>query len=131
MRALIAEDDDTSRLMMQGILAPYGDVEAVSDGEKALAAFQKAHVKKQPFDLVCLDIMMPKLDGQEVLQRIREFEKSGGIYGERGVRIVMTTALGDSQNIMRAFRSQCEAYLVKPIDKGKLLENLRSFGLIT
>jgi len=42
----------------------------------------------------------------------------------------MTTALDDSKNIMAAFREQCDLYLVKPIDRDKLIESLRTMKLI-
>jgi two-component system chemotaxis response regulator CheY len=43
----------------------------------------------------------------------------------------MTTALGDSRNVMGAFRAGCEAYLVKPIRKERLLEEMEKLGLLT
>jgi two-component system chemotaxis response regulator CheY len=85
---------------------------------------------KQPYDLVCLDIMMPGMDGHAVLSEIRKIEESNGIAVGSTAKVVMTTSLGDAENVLAAFRNQCEAYLVKPIDKAKLLERLRTLGLI-
>jgi two-component system chemotaxis response regulator CheY len=130
MRALIAEDDFTSRLMLQKLLAPYGESHVAVDGKEALDAFRAARQKRRPYDLVCLDIMMPEMDGQSVLREIRTIEEGAGIRTGRGAKILMTTALKDPKNVMTAFRELCDGYLVKPIDKTKLLKYLREFGLV-
>ncbi len=128
MRVLVAEDDPTSLLLLMKLLEPYGQPIAAPDGEKAVAAFQLALDEGRPFDLVCLDVMMPGMDGHKALAAIRAAEgKSGRLMG-CGARILMTTALGDSDSVMRAYRGRCDAYLVKPIDRAKLIEHLESFG---
>ena len=130
MKTLVVEDDFTSRRLLQRILAKYGDVDVATNGVEALQAFRLSMEESTAYDLICLDIMMPELDGQEVLKEIRRREAEKGIHLPGGAKIIMTTALGDRKNIMEAFRSQCEAYLVKPIDKRKLLEHLRDLSLI-
>jgi two-component system chemotaxis response regulator CheY len=74
--------------------------------------------------------MMPEMDGQTVLREIRTIEDGAGIRQGRGVKILMTTALKDGKNVMQAFRDLCDGYVVKPIEKAKLLKCLREFGLI-
>ena len=130
MKVLIAEDDLTGRLLLQNLLAPHGRVHAVADGRGAVEAFKRAALKRQPFDLICLDLMMPEMDGQAALKEIRVLEESAGVLPGKGVKILMTTALGDAKNVFTAFRELCDGYLVKPIDKSKLLGYLKSFGLI-
>lgn len=131
MRILIAEDEFSARKILQNHLSPYGECDFAVDGEEAIFAFKLAMKNNEPYDLVCLDIMMPKKDGQEVLKDIREIENDRGIYGRKGVKIIMVTALDDPKNIMDAFKSQCEAYITKPIDKNTLVEKMRSLELIT
>ncbi|HPX48147.1 MAG TPA: response regulator, partial [Treponemataceae bacterium] len=75
-------------------------------------------------------IMMPELDGQAALKKIRDIEEERGIAARDGVKIIMTTALDDKKNIISAFREQCDVYLVKPIDKEKLVESLNTLNLI-
>lgn len=130
MRTLIVEDDFTSRLLLQRILLPYGEAHVAVDGEEAVKAFSSALEAGQPYDLVCLDIMMPKKDGHEVLREIRGIEGKRGVLGLDGAKVIMVTALNDSVNIMASFVSQCEAYIVKPLDKNKLLKEIRLLGLI-
>jgi two-component system chemotaxis response regulator CheY len=131
MRALIAEDDFTSRLLMQKLLAPYGESHVAINGREALEAFKAARLKRRPYDLICLDIMMPEMDGQTVLREIRAIEEGAGTRHERRVKILMTTALKDAKNVMTAFRELCDGYLVKPIDKAKLLKYLAELGFIS
>lgn len=65
--------------------------------------------------------LMAKLDGHETLQEIRRMEEEKGIGGVDHVKVVMTSALSDAKNIMKAFmRGQCESYLAKPINRKKL-----------
>ena len=74
--------------------------------------------------------MLPKLDGQNVLVRIRELERKFGIKPVDAVKVVMTTALSDPKNIIRAFNEgRADSYLLKPIDKKKLVEELEKLGL--
>ncbi len=131
MRTLVAEDEFTSRKLLQTILSGYGDCDIAIDGEEAIAAFQSASEQGEPYDLICMDIMMPKLDGHEALARIRGIEKERDVPAERSAKVIMTTALGDPKNVVRAlYREGAGAYLVKPIVKQKLLEELRVMGLI-
>ncbi|MBI5543217.1 MAG: response regulator [Deltaproteobacteria bacterium] len=130
MKTLVAEDDFTGRLLLQTILSTYGECHVAVNGKEALQAFQSARDSGHPYDLVCLDIMMPDMDGQESLRRIREIEEAGDARGLNSVKVIMTTALRDKTNVMTAFRNLCDAYLVKPVDKALLLDHLRSLALI-
>ena len=130
MKALVVEDDSASRMLMQELLKPYGEIHIAANGAEALFAYKTSLDTKAPYDLVCLDIMMPGIDGKQVLRKIRETEDKLNIFPGDGVKIFMTSALGDKENVFDAYRDQCDAYLVKPISKQKLLEHLKAFGLI-
>jgi two-component system, chemotaxis family, chemotaxis protein CheY len=130
MKALVVEDDFTSRLIMQEMLLGYGPVHIAVNGREALDALMVAFESGAPYDLVCLDIMMPELDGHAVLKALREFEETHGVAGQQGAKVFMTSALSDGANVFQAFREQCEAYLVKPIRREKLISQLKAFGLI-
>jgi two-component system, chemotaxis family, chemotaxis protein CheY len=130
MKTLIVEDDFTSRLYLQEILKKYGPTHVAMNGKEAVEAVRAALEAGEPFDLICLDIMMPEMDGQAALQQIRALEEAKGIIPIKGARIVMTTALSDSKNILASFKGQCDFYLTKPVDKARLLEELRKLKLI-
>jgi len=130
MKSLIVEDDFTSRLLLQEILKWYGSIHMAVNGREAVSAVAAALDAGEPYDLICLDIMMPEMDGQQALQEIRKLEEARGILPPGGAKIFMTTALGRLDNVTRAFRGLCDAYLVKPIDKANLLKHLHDFHLI-
>jgi two-component system chemotaxis response regulator CheY len=99
------------------------------DGKEALEAFGAALKDGTPYDLMCLDITMPDMNGHDVLKRIRDMEEAAGRGGLDRVKVIMTTASDDRKNIMGAFRSQCDAYLIKPIDRDRLMSTISSLGL--
>lgn len=130
MKILIAEDDMASRKFLGKFLSQYGECDMVVDGLEALDAFMMAIKEKEPYDLICLDIMMPKVDGVKVLKAIRELEIQKGVLPEKKVKIIMTTALSDAQYVQTTFEYGCEAYASKPIDTKKLQEVLVKLGLV-
>ena len=130
MRTLIVEDDFTSRLLLQSLLSQYGECHIAVNGREAVAAFRVAQESGQAYDLICMDIMMPEMDGQTAVREIRALEETGGTLSTKGVKIIMTTALDDVKNVVESFQALCDAYLFKPIDKGKLLSNIRDLHLV-
>lgn len=103
MRILIAEDDYASRKFMLRFLSKYGDCDITVDGQEAVDAYIMALEDNLAYDLVCLDIMMPELDGYLALKCIRDIEKDNGIPEEKRAKIIMTTALNDRRNVTKAF----------------------------
>lgn len=130
MKILIVEDDFSSRKILQSHLNAYGNCDIAIDGEEAMYAFNLAHKEKNPYNLIMLDIMIPKMDGRQVLSEIRKIESEKGLEGSDGVKIIMVTALNDPKNIMDAFKAQCDGYVTKPIYKDDLLKKIRKTGLI-
>jgi len=126
---LIVEDELTSRELLKVILEPYGTIQTAADGIEAMKAFNLA-LASQPYDLICLDIMLPKMDGQQVLKGIRKIEGDKGILGPDAVKIIMISALGDFENVTEAFSSQCTSYITKPIDADKIVAELKNLELI-
>jgi len=131
MKTLIVEDDFTSRLLLQELLKGYGPSHVAVNGTEAVEATRLALEAGEPYDLICLDIMMPEMDGQQALRNIRAQEEARGIISSNGAKIVMTTALGDLKNVSAAYSGLCDGYLTKPIQKAKLLEELRKLGLMS
>lgn len=125
MKVLIVDDDPLCRKLLKTILAPYADCDLAFDGGEAIDAVRLSLEEGQPYDLVCLDIMMPGVDGHEALEAIRRLEAQHGMSGYDGAKIIMTTALADSKHCIRAFRHGCESYVTKPVRAGKLLEQVR------
>jgi len=130
MNILIVDDDFVNRTLMQECLKLYGDCHLAANGAEALIAVDGMLDRKTPYTLICLDIMMPGIDGHEVLRKIRQLERQRGIGGSDAVKIVMTSALDDGKNIMQSLvRGSSDGYLTKPIDISKMKKVLTELGL--
>ena len=130
MRTLIVEDDFTCRLLLQTLLSRYGDCHIAVNGREAVDAFHHALDGGQPYDLICMDIMLPEMDGQSAVKEIRACEEARGTLSTEGVKIIMTTALDDVKNVVESFKLLCDAYVFKPIDTGNLINHLKYLRLI-
>jgi two-component system chemotaxis response regulator CheY len=131
MKTLIVEDDFTSRLFLQTFLSRFGACHIAVNGKEAVEAFRMATDNRSPYDLICMDIMMPEMDGQEAVKQIRAMEQArSASLPSSGVKIIMTTAVTDIKVVMQSFRELCDAYLFKPIDTAKLLSELISLQLV-
>ena len=131
MNILIVEDDPVSQEYLSILLRPYGVCQGAANGREAVQAFQLAWRAAKPFNLICMDIMMPEMDGQAALKEIRRLEKTMGLGTEEQAVVIMTTALEDSHNVDEAlYRGGASSYILKPISAELLLEDLRKFGLI-
>jgi two-component system chemotaxis response regulator CheY len=122
---LIVDDDALCRALVNDILAPYGHCDYAFDGREAIDAVRFALEDREPYDLICLDIMMPGVCGHEALSEIRKLEAQHGIGGGDLTPVAMVTALSDSKHCIQAFREGCEQYVVKPLTSDKLLEAIR------
>ena len=130
MKILIAEDDFASRKFMLRFLQKFGECDITVDGLEAVDAFLIALEAGEGYDLVCLDIMMPALDGYQALKAIRDIEKEKQMPEEKRTKIIMTTALNEGRNVSKAFELGCVAYAGKPIDQEKFENVLRKINLI-
>lgn len=130
MKILIAEDDRISRSFLQKFMQSYGDVDMAVDGMEAVDVYMDSIEQNNHYDLLCLDIMMPKMDGLKVLQVIRQLENQHAVPKEKHLKIIMMTALDDVGYVDEAFRQGCDAYISKPIDTDKVNETMKNLGLI-
>lgn len=130
MKTLIVEDDFTCRLLLQEYLKNYGASHVAVNGREAVDAVKAALDQGQPYDLICLDLMMPEMDGFQALDEIRDAEKTRGVKPSRGVKVLVTTALDQLTHIQQAFHGLCDAYMVKPIEKPALLSQLQKLGMV-
>jgi two-component system chemotaxis response regulator CheY len=130
MKTLIVEDDFTSRLLLQEILKNFGHIDMAVNGVQAVDAMSNALEAGDPYDLICLDIMMPEMDGRSALRELRMLEEIRDIPPSMRTKIIMTTALASMTDVMAAYNDMCDGYLVKPIEKARLLQELRELGII-
>ena len=128
MRILIAEDDFASRKAILKFLSAYGECDVTVDGMEAIDAFMMALEEEAPYDLICLDVMMPVMDGYKALKNIRDIEREHNVDPADQARVIMTTALNEEKNVKKAFELGCTVYCAKPIDLEKLKGMLEKLG---
>ena len=131
MKTLIVENDYTGRLLLEELLKSYGPIQFAGNGADAVRAVRESLANNDRFDLICMDVMMPVMDGLEAVEKIRDLEASHGIPLAKGSKIIMTTVLSDSGHINKAFANLCNDYIFKPIKQNELTDKLRTLGLIS
>ena len=117
--------------MLLRILRNYGECDLAASGKEGVLAFQAAWEKSSPYDLLCVDLRMPELDGASVIQIIRTMEKKMSVNSVERVQIIVISADSD-----RASKDICEklgsdGYIAKPITVETVANRLKALGLIT
>jgi two-component system chemotaxis response regulator CheY len=130
LRILLVEDDFACRLLLQTFLARYGECHVAVNGKEAVDAFRAAIDLGQRYDLICMDIMMPEMDGREAVRQVRAIEEAKGIHSTFGAKIFMTTTVQEMKDVFLCFKELCDAYLMKPIDLGQLLDQMKFYRLL-
>lgn len=130
MKILIAEDDVLSRTFLLEFLQDYGSCDTANNGMETIDKYLEAFKAGEPYDLMCLDIMMPKVDGLMVLRLIREVESQHHVAEDAQAKIIMMTAIADMDYVDQAFQLGCDAYASKPIAFKQVEEVMMDLGLI-
>ncbi|MEO5331095.1 MAG: response regulator [Magnetococcus sp. YQC-5] len=131
MKILIVDDYPQNRMLLAAMLSQYGHCDLAINGVEAVESFEYAIEDGEPYSLVCLDIMMPEMDGQEALRRMRQLEDEKGLNGSKTSTIFMISALDVESLVVKAcFRCGCTDYLAKPITRYKLLGKMREYHLL-
>ena len=128
MRILIADDDFVNRKFLEKILSLYGEVTAVDNGMEAVDEVTRALDERQLFDLICLDIMMTKLDGYKTLEAIREAESKYGVQGQDCSKTIMISALDEVVLDNIQVCDDYDAYICKPIVIEKFYKLMDKLG---
>ena len=124
MKILIVDDDAPSREFMSAILDKCENLNIASSGKEAVNMIMAAINVKKPYDLILLDISMPNMCGIEVLTILRSAERLANL--ENYTNVIMTTGLEDEKTILKAFKSGCDAYLLKPIIVVELIDKIEN-----
>lgn len=131
MRVLIVDDDFYSRSFLEYILHPYAVCDVAENGEEAVMTFQRALKEGKPYDLVCMDLRMPEIDGATAMREIRDVEKDHGVDKVCRAKIIITSVLEDAEDTHNAmFLGDATAFLQKPIEEKSLLTELKRLELI-
>jgi PAS domain S-box-containing protein len=121
LSVLVAEDNEINALLIRSLLTRLGHQAVIAtNGEEALESWFAAKSAGTPYDLVLMDIQMPRLDGIETAKRIRINEAQAG----RRTPILALTANTLLEDRYACFEAGMDGFLVKPLDREKLTEAL-------
>ncbi|MCG8339147.1 MAG: response regulator [Proteobacteria bacterium] len=127
MKCLIVEDNRQDYQLLSRMLMNYGDSDFAENGQDAFEIFKQARAAEEPYDVIFLDIMMPGMDGNEVLRKIREWEKSN-LGNGKPVQIVMASSKSDTDTIITSYDDGCQHFFMKPYDKNDLVLLMEKMG---
>ena len=122
MKILLAEDDFVTRKFMVSFLSKYGECDVTVDGMEAVDAFMMALEDGEPYDLVCLDIMMPVMDGLEATRTIRGMERQDC----QTIPIIAMSANAFDDDLKESVKCGMNGHLSKPVEVDKLYETLNA-----
>lgn len=129
LKMLVAEDDFASRLMLAKFLGRFGEAHVAVNGAEAVEGVAAACREGEPYRFVCMDIMMPGIDGIEAVKRIRAIERE---HGSPEAVIMMITALSDPQTIISCcYESGADYYIIKPLVFTQLESLMKRYNLIS
>ncbi len=130
MKVLLIEDDFLSCKIMQSHIREHHGIECdiTRDGLKGLEAIKLSIDKKEHYDIIFLDIMMPVMYGDILLDEIKKIEKKECIKNQS--KIIITTSLAADSKIIYSYLEQCDGYLTKPINSTEYKESMMKLNLI-
>ena len=115
-RVLIADDNEQNRELLDAYLADEAyEILMAHDGQQTIDVVEES----QP-DLILLDIMMPKMSGYEVCEKLKADSE------KRGIPVLMVTALNEMGDIEKAVKAGCDDFLTKPVNQLELKTRVRS-----
>jgi two-component system chemotaxis response regulator CheY len=130
VRILVVDDVELNRMVLQQLLKPFGESDFGVNGIQAIQKFNRALEQGNPYDLVCLDIMMPEMDGTKTVQAMRKIEETRKIPEENKATILMVTAVPSKEHLLKTYK-YCQGFLIKPITGEKLYAKLEEIGITT
>lgn len=121
---LIVEDDEDNGNLMKELFKEKNDIKCdlAKNGEEGLNLYKQSLIKNQPYNIILIDILIPKIDGLTLLKLIRKQEINQKTFIE--IPIFMLTA--HKEDLKSAIDYGCDDYILKPINLNDLLNKIRT-----
>jgi two-component system chemotaxis response regulator CheY len=129
MRSLVVEDDRGIRELVRRFLAPHGTCDVAPNGLVAVEVVRSSLEGGATYDLILVDLVMPGIDGLEVVQRIRKLEERHLPVGGKPANIIIMTARDSSQTFADIQELDCSGCLLKPFTRSDFFDGLGDLGV--
>lgn len=131
LKILLVDDSKSAQLKILSILSKYGACDQAYNGVEALDKFKRSLQANSPYDLIIMDVVMPKMDGFEAVKKIMMLQDALNVHEKNKAKIIMLTSKADPANMMKAhFEIGVKTYLTKPFEEKTLLEAMTNLELI-
>lgn len=129
MRTLLVDDSSVVLLCLRSFVSKYSECDLARDGQQGMDAFTRSVEEQRPYDLICLDLQMPGIDGWTLLGLIRAKEQE--LQVPTRSKILVITGTADTEAVVKIKKEGADGYLLKPVSGEKLLDQLVRLGLVT
>ncbi|MBF0294796.1 MAG: response regulator [Magnetococcales bacterium] len=131
MNILIVDDNPINRKMLWEYLKGYGACDMAGDGLEAVEQFEAELTTGNAYDLVLLDLMMPRMNGQNALRRIRAIERQYRIGAREQAVVIIVTGAGSPEELLKTTDTDHKTgILKKPVRMPELMGMLKRHGLV-
>lgn len=121
-KILIVDDNFENRQLIAEILREVTVCDFAATGKEAIDAYNLSLQKENPYSLILMDIELPEVNGLEILEKIRQSEKTAGIPLGDGTPVIIVTAY--EKRFVEAYDKGCDDYILKPIEADVLLKKI-------
>lgn len=129
MRFLIVDDDESVILFLRTVLSAFAECLTACNGVEALSAFEAALDEDRPFAAVFMDILMPDMNGTQVVQELRRLEEAHN--QPTPFKLILISVLTDTKNVSESFfHGRADVYLPKPLIRDVVLHELGKLGFV-
>jgi HD-like signal output (HDOD) protein/CheY-like chemotaxis protein len=124
MKVLVIDHDPTISKSFEELPIDTTGLQALRSGDAAIRGVKNALKRRDPFELIAIDIDLPDMDGRKVILEIRKIEQEWSIPNEKRAFVMMVTAKADAKSVKTSFASGCNAFIVKPFNVDTVVKTL-------
>ncbi len=124
MKVLVIDKDTDTGKLFEELPIDISELQALRSGDAAIRGVKTALKRRDPFELIAIDIDLPDMDGRKVTLEIRKIEQEWSIPAEKRAFIIMVTAQADEKSVKTSFAAGCNAFIVKPSNVDTIVKTL-------
>jgi len=124
MKVLVIDKDTATSKVFEELPIDIAELQALHSGDAAIRGVKTALKRRDPFELIAIDIDLPDMNGRNVTLEIRKIEQEWSIPAEKRAFIITVTAQADEKSVKTSFAAGCNAFIVKPLNVDTIVKTL-------